>query len=193
MLDKLSIQLRQVSPRHHLRKAFDSRHDVVRSTVMRSIDGISDMCKNIAVQKATRTSNNHYGKSILSADELARGFSRPSDSTTALIVPTIVGAQTGQAANRKLTRIFHSKPNVHISFPPAELVELYVCQPHAKREKLSTPFTVLSFSSDTWTVTLPSPHGRTMQAVAEAIRCALPPDSFAVLDCKANDELDELH
>ncbi len=109
-LSKHSIEARPLPPRRHNKNVIESKHRVIRDIYIRLKavkDPIDDVDAWLMIQEALRISNDLYGNDVISARELAKGYTRPIYSgMPPFEIPTeILNAHNTLLAKRKLTLI----------------------------------------------------------------------------------------
>eukprot|EP00171_Calliarthron_tuberculosum_P022021 IDg22021t1 len=78
---KYGIKLKILPPRRHSKNVIESKHKVIRDIYLRlkaENEAEEEMADQLFVQQALRISNDLYGNDVMSAHELAKGFSRPA-------------------------------------------------------------------------------------------------------------------
>lgn len=184
-------------PRRHNKNVIESKHKIIRDIYIRLKDQAeSENAKSVNVknliQHAIRVSNDLYGNSVMSAQELAKGYTRPvtPDTPTINIPNEIRQAQEKLQARRKLNLILNSKSTSDIPTSVGDQVEVFVKQGHEKRGRWLSPRPVLDFDGDTGSVTLPGKNGRTMSAALEDIRLAIEHSPLASAIQESMDTMD---
>lgn len=180
-----------VPPRRHQKNVIESKHGIIRSIIIRLQHAQPERDNRRLALQVLSISNDLSGSDIISAFEMARGFSRPISNEINFIGQDIVDAQQTIQAKRNLTKILRSKAISDISIAPGDLVEVYVKDGKSKRGSWSSPKTVLQFYPSSWTVTVPDANGKTMRAAIEDVRFAVEEDSFASIVRDGNDKLTE--
>lgn len=179
-----------IPPRRHQKNVIESKHGIIRSIFIRLKADQPDADAATLAQKSIFISNNLYGSDIMSAYEMAHGFTRPLNGSVQKIGDDIIDAQNTLEAKRKLTKILRTKSTHDTIISAGDLVEIFIKIGKQKRGKWSSPRTVLNFDPESWTVTVPSSNGRTMKAAVEDVRLAVSEESFASLVREGNDRLD---
>lgn len=95
-------------------------------------------------------------------------------------------------SERKLTKILQSKSNVDIAFSAGDKIKVFVHISKHKHSKWTSLLTVLSFDTESWTVTVPSAKNKTMKAAIENVRTAAQNEEFGMMVRQAKDELNDV-
>ena len=156
----------------------------------------------LIVQQALRISNDLYSSDVCSAQELAKGYTRPATigSFIAIVPQEILQAHDDLLAKRKLTRILRSKTGSDIPVKVGDTVQIFIREQKDKRGKWSLPKVILEFDHYSGTVTVPGKNGKTVKAAIEDVRLALSENTFAsaiqdgidTLSRSINDTIDHL-
>lgn len=78
LLNNLNIKFRPVPPRRHSKKLIESKHAVTRSVfVLLKDDAGSEVNGSKIVYQGENIANNVYGNELMSAFELAKGYTKP--------------------------------------------------------------------------------------------------------------------
>lgn len=179
------IELRPLPPRRHNKNVLESKHKVIRDIYIRIKHHNSQTSSKVSpqtlVQQALRISNDLYGSDTMSANELAKGYTRPLIcSQLPVSVPQeIVTAHQNLVARRKLCLILKSKATNDEPVRPGDLVEIYIKLKNGKRGEWTAPRPVLSYDRSTNTVSVPGANGKTVRAAIEDVRPALRNDALA--------------
>lgn len=155
------------------------------------MDDSPEISPTLEAQQALRISNDLYGSHVLSAFELAKGFSRPCGAPAIAVLAHLFEVQETLYAKRTLTLILQKKDTHDIPIAIGYLVDLYVRLEGQRRGRLSSPLSVLAFNGYIWTTSVPLSHSRTMNTAIEDGRSSISDDSLAALVRSANDELDD--
>ena len=154
----------------------ESKHRVIRDVFLRLKEARSDDSQKwmdaLDVQQAIRVSNDLYGSEVLSAQELAKGYSRPIEAGAKpkLLSLDIVDAYQTLFAKRKLTLILRSKTIEETPIAVGDMVQIFVKDSKEKRGKWSQSMPVLSYDLSNRTVTVPGSKGRKVCAAVEDVR-----------------------
>lgn len=99
-----------------------------------SIRDESTVDPKLCTMQAIRISNDSYGSDILSASELARGYSRPIEfpNSPVPISEEIIDARTTLSAKWKLALILRQKKASPQAFPVGDMVDIRI---HLRNEK----------------------------------------------------------
>ena len=194
-LESHDIEIRPIPPRRHNKNVIESKHRIIRDVYLRlksDTKAIDEKMDRLLVQQALRISNDLYGNDVCSANELAKGYTRPiqSGEYPATVPEEIVNAHDQLLAKRKLTRILRSKACTESAIQTGDLVQIYIKEQHAKRGNWSSPKVVLSIDKPSGTITVPGRKGRTVKAAVEDVRLAVTEDKFAQKVQESIDTLD---
>lgn len=142
------------------------------------------------VYGAILISKDPYGTDVMSAFELAKGYTKPLAKDSINMVPDDIGDDYEKLqSKRKLGLIMKSKATEEASVSFGDMIEVYQKDNLGKNGTWSSPKIVLTVDNDARNVTIPS-KGRKRTTVAfEDIRLALPEDSLAKAIESAIDEL----
>lgn len=193
--DKLDIQIRPVPPGRHSKNPIESKHNIIRSIYLRLKEAAGeDFDPKIAAHKSVSISNDLYGNDIMSAFELAKGFTNPVASTPhACIVPDDVReARDKMQARRKLALILRSKAVQELPISVGDMVEVFQKKAHEKRGKWTREKPILSINHNARSICVPGKAGRQMTVAIEDVRPAFSQNSFAQYVQEGIDTLDEL-
>lgn len=193
--DKLGIQIRPVPPGRHSRNPIESKHNIIRSVYLRLKEAAgTDFAPKLAAQKAVSISNDLYGNDIMSAFELAKGFTNPvASKPQECIVPDDVrDARDKMQARRKLALILRSKAVQELPISVGDMVEIFQKREHEKRGKWAAAKPILSVNHDARSITVPGKSGHCITVAVEDVRPAIPQNSFAQHVQDGIDTLDEL-
>ena len=192
-LNNLNSEIVLLPARRHNKNTIESKHRVLRDIFLRLKSDNPDFHTALLVQQTFRISNSLYGNNLLSAQELAKGYTVPvTPGAMAISIPKeLVEAQQKLQAKRKLTLILKSKSIMETPVHAGDMVEVFVKHSNEKRGKWSSPKTVLSYDHNTRTVVLPGRNGRTIQAAIEDIRPSLSDNTLAVSIKDLMDDLDD--
>jgi len=194
-LSKYSISARALPPRRHSKNVIESKHRIIRDIFLRLKSADKDVnteSHKALIYQALRISNDLYGNDIMSANEMAKGYTRPLYNGKApVFVPIeIMEAHQNLKAKRKLTMILRSKACTDERFSPGQLVQVFIKQGKEKRGKWSSDKPVLSYDDESRSVTVPGASGRKIVAAVEDVRPAIEKDSFAIAVQESIDELE---
>eukprot|EP00178_Gracilaria_changii_P016470 TRINITY_DN4728_c0_g1_i1.p1 TRINITY_DN4728_c0_g1~~TRINITY_DN4728_c0_g1_i1.p1 ORF type:complete len:805 (-),score=91.02 TRINITY_DN4728_c0_g1_i1:529-2943(-) len=193
-IQSLGIHPRPIPPRRHNKNILEFKHKVIRD-IFESLKHASSSSTPtplpLLIQQSLRICNDLYGNDVLSAYELAKGFTRPvvSTSTPTPVPAEMVEAHQSLVAKRKLTLILRSKATTEIPLSVGDMVQLFVKHQHQKRGHWSSAKPILSYDRASRTVTVPGAHGRKISAAIEDIRPAVSKDELAA---RIQDALDEM-
>lgn len=115
MLQSNNISFRPSSPLRDSKKFLESNHCIIRSILRRLKEESSTLPLELAALRAIRMSNELYGLPILSAFEMANGFTRPISGDVKIVSFELIEAQLQLAAKRNLAEVFSSKNTADIS------------------------------------------------------------------------------
>lgn len=194
-LEKYGVLVRPLPPRRHSKNVIESKHRIIRDIYLRlksSTEDHSTQSDKVLIYQALRISNDLYGNDVMSASELAKGYTRPvfNGKTPILVPDEIINAHQILKAKRKLTMILRSKICKQERFTPGQLVQVFIKQGKEKRGKWTGDKPVLSYNEDSRAVTVPGANGRKIVAAVEDVRAAIKKDSFAFAVQESIDELD---
>lgn len=113
------------------------------------------------------------------AYELSRGYFRPLDATPIPLPLVPFDAHGTLNIKSRLFKIFFSKPIRDIPLSDGDLIDVYVKQYDQRRNKWSSPQSILSLDRATWTVSTPVFHDRTINATVEDVQPSIDGDSLA--------------
>jgi len=193
--EKYGIALRPLPPRRHSKNVIESKHRIIRDVYLRLKSAFKDdptVNGKILVNQSLRISNDLYGNDVMSAHELAKGYTRPIENGNVprCVPKEVVQAQEDLKAKRKLTLILRSKTSRDDKVKPGTLVQVYIKTDKQKRGTWSGVKPVLSFDAESRSVTVPGSSGRTICAAMEDVRLALETDGFANAVRDACDTMD---
>ena len=136
--EQLGIPLLPLPPGRHSKNAIESKHNIIRSIFIRLKEAAgSDFDPELAPYKSVSISNDLYDNEIMSAFELAKGFSKsiaakPLDN----VIPDDVRDARDQFQTRlKPAPILRSKAVTEVPLSVGDLVETYQKRDHKKRGK----------------------------------------------------------
>ena len=190
------IDARPLPSRRHNKNVLESKHRIIRDVFLRLKEEgqvAEDDCKqSLCVQQAIRISNDLYGNDVLSAQELAKGYSRPLESG---VIPKslsqdLIDAHQTLLAKRKLTLILRSKTFDEIPIAVGDLVQVFIKKQNQKRGKWSQNKPVLAYDFPNRTITVPGSNGRKICAAIEDVRPAIRDNELAAAVQDAIDEMD---
>lgn len=140
---------------------------------------------------ALRILNYLYGSDILSSNELAKGYTRPGNSSSfpVKISTEIFEARNALQAKRNLNLILHSKSTYDTPVSAGDFVKIYIKQQHKKRGSWSAPKPALSINSSSQTVTVPDETESNINAAVEEVWHAMTCNDFAI---SVQDAIDQL-
>jgi len=188
------IDSNPIPPRRHNKNVLESKHRIIRDIFIRlKSANESNIQPEFLVQQSLRISNDLYGNDVVSAYELAKGFTRPILKGQGIMqIPVeIVDAQETLKAKRKLALIMRSKSTRDNVVKPGDEVEVYLRKGKEKRGKWLSGRPILSYDHESRTVSIPGSNGRTMSAAIEDVRPAVEKDSFAQKVRESIDILEE--
>lgn len=156
-----------------------------------SIPDGSTIDPKLCEMQAVRISNDLYGSHILSAFELAKGYSPPIDfrNPPVPITDKIIDAHTILIVKQKLALILRSKKSSPQNFAVSDMVDIWIGLSNEKRGKWTAPRAVISIHRCASSLTVPGANIRTITAALEAVRRSIIEDNFDLLVRQANDEL----
>ena len=190
MLEKYDISMRPVPPRRHEKNMIEPRHGVIRSIYMRIRD--QSISPKIAAIEAIKISNDLYGNDVMSAFEIAKGFSRPICNQSIKPVDNeLIEAHDNLCAKRKMNKILRSHSYDRNVIRTGDLVQVYIKNEKQKRGSWSSPRQVLAIDHDGGFVVVPGRGSRKISAAFEDTRIAPGCDQLSVIIQSAVDELDE--
>ena len=131
------------------------------------------MKAEVAAVKALGISNELYGNTVMSAFELAKGYSKPIFGKPVAIPNEVINAYEAIQARRKLSRILNSKSTSEPSVNIGDLVEIYQHGQNNKRGQWSEAKQVIKVDKNNRTITVPGKNGKTVCAAFEDIRSTL--------------------
>lgn len=178
-------------PRQHSKNVLESKHRIVHDIYLRLAADADNVAQNATsgwemqscyFQISLTILNNLYGKDLLSANELAKGYTRPINGGA---FPSEMPSQIHDAketlrAKRKLNLILRSKSTQDEHIRAGDLVQIYIKQQHEKRGSWSAPKPVLAFGATSNTVTVPGSEGCTIKAAVEDARFAATNNDLAM-------------
>lgn len=116
--------------------------------------------------QAIRISNDLYGNDVMSANEPAKGYTRPIHGKhPMMLVPELREAHDKLLAKRKLTLILRSKAVKNLPIHVGDTVQVFIKHQNEKRGKWSDDKPVLSYDHQSRTVTVPGKEVRTIRGV----------------------------
>lgn len=192
--DTLSIPIKNVPPQRHHKNPIESKHNIIRSIFLRlKADADTNFDSVLAVYRAVAISNGLYGNDVVSAFEMAKGFTklnnaRPADT---IILDDVRMAQEQLRARRKLALIFHSRAVTEVTLSVGDSVEIFQKKDKDKHGRRSTPKPILSIDTAARSITVPGADGRSITAAFEDARPSLPQHSFGQIVQDALDSIDE--
>ena len=155
----------------------------------------SEMCirdsPRVLVHRAVIVSNDLYGSDTVSAFELAKGSTKPIDSSVPPIVlpQDLADAHEALLNKRRLNLILHSNA---VSPPPiktGDTVQVYYKLEKEKRGRWLSPRTVLEVNQETGVIKVPGSYGHTISAALEDVRVANDTDDFANHEISSIDQI----
>ena len=178
------IEHRPIPTRRHNKNVIESKHRIIRDIYLRLKHECNEenaIKERLIVQQALRISNDLYGSDVCSAQELAKGYTRPATvGSYPVIVPEdILQAHDNLLAKRKLTRILRSKTTSDIPVKVDDIIQIFIREQKDKRGKWSVPKVILDFDRNSGTVAVPGKNGKTIKAAIEDVRPALPENTLA--------------
>ncbi|PXF41606.1 hypothetical protein BWQ96_08672 [Gracilariopsis chorda] len=194
-LNSLGIHPRPIPPQRHNKNVLESKHKVIRDISERLKHASSSTTPTqlpLLIQQSLRICNDLYGNDLLSAYELAKGFTRPVISMAAtIIVPDeIVKAHQALVTKRKLTLILRSKATTEMPLSVGDMVQVFVKHQNQKRGHWFSAKPVLSYDLASRTVTVLGANGRKLFAAIKDTRPAVSKDELAAT---IQDALDGMH
>jgi len=195
-LEKHNIEARPIPARRHNKNVLESKHKVIRDVFLRLVENYGDDTKenefpSLIVQEALRICNDLYGNDVMSAHELAKGYTRPIHPSGPLVVvpDDIQAAHDTLIAKRKLNLILKSNATHDIPLASGDLVQVFIKLEKEKRGKWSSPRPILTFDKPSGIVTVPGSNGKVIKAAIEDTRHAIYENSLAKTIQEAIDEL----
>ena len=190
-LQLYDITPRPIPARRHNKNVLESKHRVIRDIFLRLSDHQENTNEGLLIQQAIRISNDLYGNDVLSAHELAKGYTRPIDKKVvpSLIPDELLKAHEVLIAKRKLNLILRSKPTKDVPLSVGDQVQIFIKLPNEKRGKWSGSRPVLSYDISSGIVTVPGSRGRTISAAIEDVRHAIVDNDLAQKIQEAIDQL----
>lgn len=174
------VRFRPVPPRRHSKNVLESTHRIIRDIYLRLKSASTSEDPRLLVSKMFRISNDLYGNNIASAHELAKGYTRPVTLDMPLLLPPeLRNAQAELSAKRKLNLILSSNSITEPPIRVGDLVQVYIKLQNQKRGSWRTLQPVLTYDSDSRTVTVPGSHGCKRQAAVEDVRHAVSASELA--------------
>lgn len=186
------IQPRPIPPRRHNKNVLGSKQTVIGDVFERlKLASSTPTPVTLLIQQALRICNDLYGNDVLSAYELAKGFTRPvvSLSPPTPVPDEIIHAHQALLAIRKLTLILWSKAISDIPLTVGDIRQVFIKHQHQNRGHWSSKKPFLSYEHATPTVTVPGAHSRKLPAAVDDTRPAVSKDELAA---SIQDPLDEL-
>lgn len=183
----ISFQL--VPTGRHSRNPIESKHGSIRNIFVRLIDAY--MQPEIAAVKAVGISNELYGNTVMSAYELAKGYSKPICGKPVTIPDEVINAYEAIQARRKLSRILNTKSTSEPSVNIGDMVEIYQHGKNGKRGQWSEAKKVIKVDNINRTITVPGKNGKTVCAAFEDVRATIGNDNFTMEVSSAIDQLDD--
>ena len=147
--------------------------------------------RETAAIKSVAISNEMYGNSIMSAYELAKGFSKPMEGVVHKVPDEIAKAHEELQARRKLARILKSKSYPEPELAVGDMVEIYIHGKNNKRGEWSLPKTIIKIDKEGTNIFVPGKSGKTICAAYEDVRIAVGENEFSKIIAKALDDIDE--
>lgn len=134
--NSVGMKLLPVPSRRHNKNVLESKHRVLLDIYTRIKENNSDtVCTDqMMIQQVFRVANNLYENDVVSAYELAKGYTLPLTGDRALLsVPTeLIEAHNVLKAKRKLNLILRSKAIELPSVSVGDLVDIFVKLNHQK-------------------------------------------------------------
>ena len=192
-LSCLGINSRPIPPRRHNKNVIESKHRIIRDIYLRLRSATDENNTSaLLVVQALRISNDLYGSDVMSAQELAKGYTRPlaADKFPVPIPDEILAAHEQLLSKRKLTLILRSKSVIDNPVNVADLFQVYIKLQHEKRGHWSASKPILAYDPSSRTVTVPGANGKRMKAAIEDIRPSLPENELALAIQDSIDALD---
>eukprot|EP00171_Calliarthron_tuberculosum_P001315 IDg1315t1 len=191
---KLNISPRAIPSRRHNKNVLESKHRIIRDIYIRlkhQYGNDSDNLASVLVQRALRISNDLYGNDVMSANELAKGYTRPilTGQVPEIVPNELLEANSKLQAKRKLTLILRSKSTSSPPISIGDTVQVYIKRENEKRGKWSSPKPVLEYDKISHTVSVPGNNGRKIRAAVEDTRVAIQDNALAVAVQEAIDTL----
>lgn len=179
-----------IPPRRHSKNALESKHTTLRSIYIRLNNADEKTDERTHIAMSFDISNQLYGSDLMSAYELAHGFSKPLLNQPTILPQNLYDAHDELEPKRKLTRTLRSKPPQTRAVGPGDMVEVFIELPNQKRGSWSSPRTVLDVDISSDTVSVSGSKGHSVKAALEDVRIAISDDNVAQILCEANDSLD---
>ena len=144
-LSSIGIEFKPIPPRRHNKNVLESKHGFIRSIFLR-LTSEGSLSPKLAAMQSVRISNGLHGSEVLSAFEMAKGFTRPVtvSSQVVEIDPVLLEAKIQLEAKRKLTSILRSKATTNLHVSVGDLVENF-CQKRQKKERQMVDTTIRAF------------------------------------------------
>lgn len=175
------IKPRPGPARRYNKNAIESKHKIIRDIFLKLSFEKPEELGPLYAQQALRITNDLYGNDVVSATELAKGYTRPIESGVLQrgLPAYIVSAHDTLVAKRKLTKILRSKTTQDEHVSPGDMVEVFIKRENEKRGKWSAAKPVLEFDAASGIVILPGTIGHKIKAAVEDVRSAITGDSLA--------------
>jgi len=173
-LKMYGIYPRPVPARRHNKNVIESKHKIIRDIFLKLSFGKPEELGGLFAQQAIRITNDLYGNDVMSANELAKGYTRPIEAGVSLksLPEEIVRAHDTLMAKRKLTKILRSKSVQEEQISSGDMVEVFIKREKEKRGKWSAPKPVLEFDPMSGIVVVPGTSGKKISAAVEDVRIA---------------------
>ena len=161
------------SRRHH-KNALESKDRVITDTFLRLQASNSHSTELLLATQAIRISNDLYGNDVASANELAKGYTRPTQNQEPTpLTDDIREAHEVLIAKRKLNVILRGKSTTETPICVGDMVQVFIRQQNEKRGKWSDAKPLLKYDRSSQTVIVPGRNGKTISAALEDTRHAI--------------------
>ena len=119
-------KFRLVPRQRHNKNPMESKHKVIRDIFIRLKSANQDKSSSLLAQQAIRISNDLYGNDVVSAHELAKGYTRPVQSGSLFHLPDAVSnAHDELIGKRKLNKILRTHAVVDKNVKEGDLVQVF--------------------------------------------------------------------
>lgn len=135
------IRLQHVPHRRHDKNPLESKRHVIRSIYLKLKHASPKPATEALSYQAVTVSNDLYGSDTVSSFEIAKGFTKPIDSTSSrsLVCLDIVDAHEQIISKRRLNMIIRSNTVSPPAVKPGDMVQVFYKLDNQKRGKCLSP------------------------------------------------------
>lgn len=137
--NNIGSKFEAIQLRRHQKNVLELKHKVLRSIFIRLSNDDIIIDEKVRIALTFDISNQLYGSDVMSAYEMARGFTKPIAEHPTKLPDELYQTQNVLNAKRKLTRILRSKSPSELTLSPGDLVEIYIRKPNQKRVAWTSP------------------------------------------------------